>query len=1088
MRIKDYDETIEYISGLLFDSMKNKITIEDLKSIERRVENGDMLSNFSFQKIQDKIIRAINLNRILTYMFDFYTLEKYFEEVVAKNKTLLKGLTNNKRKLYFAIMGTRYQYDDTILFKAFDSVFLRYKTEFSVFDKLDDSEVTIFKEIIEKRLNMSGFVVGRRNRNKIINDLVDALFDEQDLVEYFSAVMSTLIDIDPEKELLTRNKVFYKIIGKSSTRKLDTKINRAFQTAYDSYFIPNYKFSNISPQITELDITNLKEFIDNARPLKDFETVNKTKDLTTKGFVSECIALLYSFEEIKTYFSRVIIPIFDDPDTWEYPEKETIFENITGTVHVSGINQRNVLTRAYDQFYDEILLPNYEFPSHFVDKTISCIQNRDTLVENHKLFDKYFFHRRKSSYIRYLARNVLPVVGRDEFQRYIDDLLNKHIEQILNAGSIKSTTIDFTDYVFGGEYPDDTYYKDTDDNSYQIAIFITNAIKKVDAGKKNKIFRNTPIMSSSVGQFESTKARNTRIDIMTMDECRVLELNQKYNLEDVYSAIDIIIEEYKHGSRRLPNYKDIIEDLKTKNQSNNKLIRKIRKNEDAYTLLKSHMNAKTKELAEYYYDHNDEAFLQSNGVAVIYYRHNEYYRSFTLDFSKLRDCQCKDEVRKYCRRVCKESHYKKTVISALLDVINAFSYILTKYDDIYFTDDIIEWHVLSYLSYLENEQQKKITTIDHIIVELRAFFRCSYESEEFGSSSWNPTSFTIPKVKSFGNTTPVIPEDILVFIDNHLNEIVRNDTKIAYRLLSETGWRFSDIRELKVKDISLEAGAQFACVRAKSTKTIDSRIKNNLGEFTEDVISLELYDEIQSYINQTSSIRAAYGIETLFFSVVRDMVSKYTADSLNAPLNELLQKHNIKSVDESYYRFSAMQTRKTVASVLISAGASSSDVQKKLGHVSSRATNQYYAEVSQKKISELNTEFFAKKFDVYLDKQKLKQFSEEERRLLYVDFCTSKRTVELGICTKHPSEGTCQSLGHKRCKTCPKLCTGKKYLASWEKMLKEDAALIVELESAYKKAGIPKEEYEKYKEYKQVKKEYEIDFEAVSKIRGVYGE
>ena len=50
------------------------------------------------------------------------------------------------------------------------------------------------------------------------------------------------------------------------------------------------------------------------------------------------------------------------------------------------------------------------------------------------------------------------------------------------------------------------------------------------------------------------------------------------------------------------------------------------------------------------------------------------------------------------------------------------------------------------------------------------------------------------------------------------------------------------------------------------------------------------------------------------------------------------------------------------------------------------------------RLAELNTEFFRKKFDLLLSEEQLSKYSEEERRLLYIDFRLEQRKVELGYC------------------------------------------------------------------------------------------
>lgn len=157
-------------------------------------------------------------------------------------------------------------------------------------------------------------------------------------------------------------------------------------------------------------------------------------------------------------------------------------------------------------------------------------------------------------------------------------------------------------------------------------------------------------------------------------------------------------------------------------------------------------------------------------------------------------------------------------------------------------------------------------------------------------------------------------------------------------------------------------------------------------------------------------------------------------------------------------------------------------MQKKLGHVTHETTEKIYAEVNLKKIGELNHEFYQKKFSVILDDEKLKLFTEEERKILYIDFCLNRRNVELGVCTKHPSEGRCSLLGYTSCASCPKLCTGQDFLSRWEELYNDSKNIIEEFVSTYEQARIPKEEYETYIEYRQEKKLCESYLETINTI------
>lgn len=93
-------------------------------------------------------------------------------------------------------------------------------------------------------------------------------------------------------------------------------------------------------------------------------------------------------------------------------------------------------------------------------------------------------------------------------------------------------------------------------------------------------------------------------------------------------------------------------------------------------------------------------------------------------------------------------------------------------------------------------------------------------------------------------------------------------------------------------------------------------------------------------------------------------------------------------------------------------------------------------------------------------------FTEEERRILYVDFCLGNRRVELGFCTRKLCEGACKSRSRTvHCANCPQLCTGIKYLPYWNMLLESQKERVRALVVGYQDSEI--EDYEDFIEYKQ---------------------
>ena len=127
---------------------------------------------------------------------------------------------------------------------------------------------------------------------------------------------------------------------------------------------------------------------------------------------------------------------------------------------------------------------------------------------------------------------------------------------------------------------------------------------------------------------------------------------------------------------------------------------------------------------------------------------------------------------------------------------------------------------------------------------------------------------------------------------------------------------------------------------------------------------------------------------------------------------------------------------------------------------------EYYAEVREMKLTELNTKFFKEKFDLVLSGEQLEEYTEEERRLLYIDFRLEQRRVELGYCLRKTPVGQCSNRSSLyNCVNCKNLCTGEKYLPYWNELLAQQKEIVEKLINVYHADGIKK--YTEFAEYKQ---------------------
>lgn len=312
--------------------------------------------------------------------------------------------------------------------------------------------------------------------------------------------------------------------------------------------------------------------------------------------------------------------------------------------------------------------------------------------------------------------------------------------------------------------------------------------------------------------------------------------------------------------------------------------------------------------------------------------------------------------------------------------------------------------------------------------------------------------------------TEFIPDEVLEQLDLYITDLP-DKYQLLYRLFTETGARFKEIVDIRVQDI-LERTDEGGYILIYPSKVARARYKRGYDLELLKFISLSTYDDLIKYIESKREQREEAQIDYVFFEKTRGRYSSLTLKSYNDVFNGLIRKNDIRAENGKYWHFHSKQTRKTAAVKLINSGAELEDVQQFLGHLSSGTTTSYYAEVKYMTVEKLNTEFFRKKFGVIVGDSMLVKFNEEERKDLYVDFLMKQRELPLGKCIRHPSEGTCSNMSNMvNCASCPRLCTGKKYLDKWNALLKDSNERVEKMKNMYEEKGIKESHYIFFSEY-----------------------
>lgn len=465
-------------------------------------------------------------------------------------------------------------------------------------------------------------------------------------------------------------------------------------------------------------------------------------------------------------------------------------------------------------------------------------------------------------------------------------------------------------------------------------------------------------------------------------------------------------------------------------------------------------------------------FDMSKDEWVVYRRKGDALVYKRFDFSTIMRPFIKQEIKQYIK------HLHSPIISfgdsSLTLIVKAVNIIAENNPSVQCMADVEDVDVQILYETLESENtanngKSPIHTMD-VFSHMKVFVRFLM------SGSSKKTGLPVPKhnlfekysfvnSKEYTKNTAIIPDVVM-------NELVKRSTELSeafeliFNIYSNTGLRTKEVMLLEEDCIRASRYADTVQLRYKTYKTLKAYKRTGISEYRELPIPKELGARIQDYIVLTKEYRQESGLPYIFLKKRGNKVLLENASYFSDKVNRLIEKYNICDEDGSLWHFTTRQFRKTVAVTLIENGASVDEVGYWLGHLGRSNTMKYYAEVRKAKLAEMNSKFFKDKFDLIISQEQLTQYSEEERKLLYVDFCMEYRRVELGYCLQKIADGGCNKRNSLyNCVNCTNLCTGKKYLSYWKELLEQQNSTVKKLIDGYEKQHIT--DYTEYKEYKQ---------------------
>lgn len=416
----------------------------------------------------------------------------------------------------------------------------------------------------------------------------------------------------------------------------------------------------------------------------------------------------------------------------------------------------------------------------------------------------------------------------------------------------------------------------------------------------------------------------------------------------------------------------------------------------------------------------------------------------------------------------------------IYELIRAVNILTDNNPDIRFFEDIDDvdvktLHLALEQRYIQNQEMRSMSSIIRVFSILSVvnnYLMSDKRDNDMKSPRPSQNLFAryrFYNAREYKKRTPAIPESVIEQLDEHIDELDRI-YKLIYLIFSNTGMRTKEVLFLEADCLEKSRYENLIQLKYKPYKVLSARRRAGAGDYHRVLITAALADEIRKQIEKTAKWRSTYNLPYIFINKRPNFrANMINIHNFHIHINALIKKYNIcDDNSDELWHFSSKQHRKTLAVTLIENGATVDELAYWLGHLTRTTASNYYAEVRKMRLAELNTEFFRKKFDLLLSEEQLSKYSEEERRLLYIDFRLEQRKVEFGYCLQKLADGGCSNRNSLyNCINCKNLCTGKKYLPYWQELLSQQQLAVKKLLEIYAKNNITEADFVDFKEYKQ---------------------
>lgn len=361
-----------------------------------------------------------------------------------------------------------------------------------------------------------------------------------------------------------------------------------------------------------------------------------------------------------------------------------------------------------------------------------------------------------------------------------------------------------------------------------------------------------------------------------------------------------------------------------------------------------------------------------------------------------------------------------------------------------FLENLTRDDIEKYIYFVNTDLADKSSNYTYQFVDYIRSFLEYIQIAQYDKSPRKEISFLIfkddtPKrerPQSYMNRTKFVPEPILKQLDNNIMDLDRPQYIPIYILLRETGWRGTDILNLRYHNCleqiwnnKEEKYTYFLC--GEITKTGIAQLK------------IPIRDKVAEMVQK--AIDKAKELSTEENNSKKYLFNTYEGKLKGKPLNKpsllltiqrIIKQKDIRDANDELYHFRLHSLRHTRAKEYVEQGIGISIIQQILGHQSLQMTV-HYATVTENTLYEKwkNTEDLDL-FRVNTETNKLEQVdlnSDDGENLIryeYVKKNLDAVRVPFGVCFK-PSKLHCkQQMNH--CLTCASFCTTVENIPEYE--------------------------------------------------------